>query len=117
MQDVHDGEGQVQRLLDEEKLTMAAAAKALGTTEGRDSPIHPSTVVRWCTRGVRLAGGRVVKLEHLRLGGRLLTTRQALARFVAAQTETAGETPTVRTPTQRQRAADRAAAELEKMGA
>jgi hypothetical protein len=60
----------------------------------------------------------VLKLEHYRAGGKLITSRQALARFFAAQTEADTTTAAApRTPTQRQRAAGNAARELEKLGA
>ena len=84
--------------------------------------IHPQTVVRWIQRGVKAASGRRVKLEAVRVGGRWLTSRGAVARFVAALTAAADPVPaappsTPRTPAARQRAAEQAAAALKKMGA
>ncbi|QDU20661.1 DUF1580 domain-containing protein [Urbifossiella limnaea] len=59
---------------------------------GRQFPGHrggpavdPSTVFRWATKGLNLAG-RTVKLEAVRVGHRWLTSSQAVARFVAALT-------------------------------
>lgn len=43
--------------------------------------VHMLTVYRWCTRGVH-----GIHLEHLR-SGRILTSRQALERFLAARTK------------------------------
>jgi hypothetical protein len=48
---------------------------------GRGRRTHVSTVHRWVQRGV---GG--VRLEAIRVGGRWLSSREALGRFVAALT-------------------------------
>jgi hypothetical protein len=45
---------------------MAAAAKLLGTFRG-GRPCHPSTVVRWCLDGIKLANGQRLKLEFIRM--------------------------------------------------
>lgn len=59
-------------ILDQEQgLTLAQAAKSLP-----GSP-SPSTVWRWCRRGV---GG--VRLEYRRMGRNIVTTRAAIQRFV-----------------------------------
>jgi hypothetical protein len=81
--------------------------------------LHITTVVRWCTRGVKLRSGEVVRLAHLRLGGGpLLSSEAAVLTFLAATT--AGRltdspaTPTV-TPSAATRAAKRADAALAEM--
>lgn len=74
----------VDRILSEGALGMSAAARLLGTfREGR--PTHPSTVARWHRDGVTLADGRVIRLEAIRVNGRLVTSRGAIVRFIAAQ--------------------------------
>ena len=109
-------ETMVERLLGEpDKMGMYAAGVMLGESNG-GAPIHATTVTRWCLRGVKLSGGRRVHLEHIRAGGKLITTRAAIVRFLAAQTETPEPACTLRTVTERRRAADAAAAELEAMG-
>ena len=40
--------------------------------------VHPSTVSRWASRGLR--GG--IKLEVFRLGGQLMTSTEAVKRFL-----------------------------------
>ena len=40
----------------------------------------PATIYRWCLRGV---GG--VKLEHVRIGKRILTSAAAITRFIEAR--------------------------------
>ncbi len=69
-----------QRILSEGFVTLADAAKRIG----RDSRKTPdkTTLYRWCLRGV---GG--IKLEHVRIGNRILVSRQSLTRFIEARTE------------------------------
>ena len=59
-------------LFDETPLTFAQASRRLPHHP------HPSTLWRWYHQGVR-----GVKLEAVRLGGRLLTSQEALERFAA----------------------------------
>ncbi|QJW92934.1 DUF1580 domain-containing protein [Frigoriglobus tundricola] len=106
----------VERLLGEDgKLSMVAAGALLGEGQG-GAPIHPATVTRWCLKGVKVAGGRRLQLEHIRAGGKLITTRAAIVRFLAAQTSTPDGTAVPRTPAERRRSTDAAVAELEKLG-
>jgi hypothetical protein len=76
---------QALRLLGEDALTPTQATRLLPGRRGR--ACHRDTVVRWITRG--RAG---VRLEAYRTPGGWVTTRQAVARFVAAS-EDAGEEP------------------------
>lgn len=46
--------------------------------------VNPATVWRWAQKGVRAADGSRVRLEVARVGRRWLTSRAAVARFVAA---------------------------------
>jgi hypothetical protein len=74
--------------------------------------------VRWITSGAKSPTGEVVRLEAVRLGGRWVTSAAALQRFAERLTPRldAGAAPAPRTPTQRARAAAKAAAALEKAG-
>ena len=56
-------------------LTCTEAAKLF---PGRPSA---NCIWRWCRRGVAARNGERVRLRHVRLGGRLLTTRQWLDMF------------------------------------
>jgi hypothetical protein len=47
-------------------------------------PVHPATLWRWATRGVRTRDGISVRLETLKLGGTCCTSDEALARFFRA---------------------------------
>jgi hypothetical protein len=100
-------------------LSLSAAGRLFPGHRGGES-VDPSTVFRWVTKGTRTAGGSVVKLEAVRVGGRWLTSRGAVARFVAALTEAAAPAPappvSPSRPAQR-RATERAVAKLKAMGA
>ena len=70
-------------LLDETKLNLSAVADMFPGTRGADR-VSPITVFRWATRGTRTPDGRIVRLESFRIGNRLMTTAEALARYIAA---------------------------------
>ena len=59
----------------EEPLSLTDAARSLPSIDGKRP--HASTLWRWCRKGLR-----GVRLEYLRLGRRIVTTQQALARFM-----------------------------------
>ena len=65
-----------ERLLDEGVLSITQAAAAEGIT------ISTKTALRWCLHGVR-----GTRLESLKVGGRRLTSRKAIRRFVASTQE------------------------------
>ena len=100
----------------EQLLSLTDAAKALPPIDGRRP--HISTIWRWCRRGVR-----GVRLEYVRLGHRVCTTREALGRF-AQRLADADEQPVQkrvttskrRTDRQRARAVAQADRELEASG-
>jgi hypothetical protein len=72
-------------------------------------PVHTATIIRWISRGVCVRG-QVIKLEALRLGGRWITSRPALDRFMARLTAaSSGEVaqPSVATPAKEDERADR----------
>jgi hypothetical protein len=75
-----------------------------------------STVWRWALKGVHAVDGRLVKLEAARVGGRWLTSKEALARFSAALTPTDTDAAPIRTPTTQKKAGDAAKKRLKKMG-
>jgi hypothetical protein len=102
-------------------LSISAAGRGFPGHRGNNS-IDPSTIFRWIKKGARAVDGTVVKLAALRVGGRWLTSKSAVARFVEALTAAAdpGENssaPMLRSPTERQRASVRAAAFLKSKGA
>src|SRR5271154_5104019 len=87
-------------------ISLAAASKLL--------PGRPSitTLWRWHHRGVR-----GVKLETVVIGGRRYTSREAIARFIAATTAARDGQPTLlRSPIARERAIAQAEQELKKAG-
>jgi len=74
---------------------------------------HESTILRWILKGTD-----GVKLEGIRLGGRWLTSVEALQRFAERLTPSQEQPPATspRSPSARERAARRAEKELERLG-
>lgn len=62
-------------------VTLAEAAKL--------TPTRPAigTIWRWCRRGLKSRSGKKVRLSHVRVGGRVLTTPEALDAFFAKLAE------------------------------
>lgn len=94
---------------EESILTFVEVAKRMPRRR-RGRPVNVATIHRWAKNGVR-----GVRLESLRLGGGLVTSVEALQRFAESLTAGDGQR-VVRTSAQRERAADRAEAELEAAG-
>lgn len=98
-----------------ELLSLAQAAKACPAVDGKRP--HASTIWRWMRKGI---GG--VRLEHVRIGRRVVTTRPALDDFFRATAAASNPAPMPkpsailptkgRTPKQRERALNAARAEL-----
>jgi hypothetical protein len=95
----------------EELLTMAQAAQL--RPPGRNGrPQHISTTYRHA-----LAGFRGVRLEVVRLGGSLYTSRQALQRFAERLTAASVHgAPTRQPTTQRRQSCEHAAERLDRVG-
>lgn len=70
----------VSRILTEDVMTLQDARREIASVTGRRP--DKTTLYRWCLRGV---GG--TKLEHIRLGDRILTSRQALTRFIESRSQ------------------------------
>lgn len=97
-----------------EYLSLSQAAKAVPKIDGKRPAT--STIFRWMKDGIR-----GVRLEHWRIGRRIVTTEAALAEFFKATAEaparnTPREPRTTRTPKQRERDIDAAMARLEARG-
>ena len=103
-------------ILDETTISLQDAAASLPSGMSRGKTMNFSTIWRWALRGVLAIDGRRVKLEAVRLGGRWLTSREAIQRFSDALTHAQGSDEPVRTPTERIRANSTAKRKLEKMG-
>lgn len=78
-------------------LNLTEAAKALPPIGGKRP--HINTLHRWTTRGVR--GG--IRLETARIGRRLVTSREALQRFVKAVSDAPTPEPAPRMPSTKAR--------------
>jgi hypothetical protein len=103
-------------LTTEKTLSLSQAARLLPPGR-RGRPVTLSCVLRWVLDGVRAPSGEQVRLEALRVGGRWVTSREALQRFAERLTP-AQPAPAVtpRTSAQRERSAARAAREPNKLG-
>ncbi len=97
----------------ETPISLADAAEAVPTVGGRKP--STSTVWRWCRFGIR-----GVRLEYIRVGRRMATSKEALSRFMnrVAEADAVGVTsgPRRRTDKARERAHGRAEAELDAAG-
>ena len=69
-------------LLHEEVISLAQAARELPSLRA-GKPVHPTCVWRWSKHGVSTPAGRI-RLEVTAVAGRIATSRQAVARFLAA---------------------------------
>lgn len=83
-------------------ITLTEAAKI--------TPGRPSTncLWRWCRRGVLSRSGQRVRLEHVRIGGKIFTTVEAVEKFGKALAEADAsyfdlEAQTVESPAPRRR--------------
>jgi hypothetical protein len=104
-------------LRNESTLSLAAAARMLPPGR-RGRPVSLSCILRWVLDGVRLSSGQVVRLEAVRLGGRWITSVEALGRFADRQTPCLEDSRLgpPRSPSKRERASNRATKELNKIG-
>lgn len=103
-------------ILQESVISLQDAANDLPSGMKPGKPIHFSTLWRWVLRGCLAIDGRRVRLEAVRLGGRWLTSREALQRFSDALSHDQADEPKTRTPTGRKRDISTARKKLEKMG-
>ena len=90
------------------------------------SPGRPSSnaVWRWCRRGIKSRTGQRVKLNHIRVGGKIYTTPESLAQFFSEVAQADAEyfsRPNTKqeskpTDTHREKDIDRAEKELQAAG-
>ncbi|OAI40492.1 hypothetical protein AYO40_00735 [Planctomycetaceae bacterium SCGC AG-212-D15] len=105
----------IAEIADGQGMSLKDIAKLLPSSRA-GKPAHFSSILRWVVNGVKVPGVGRVKLEAARLGGKWVTTKAALMRFMAAQTpnlEELKQLPKIRTPAQRQRAAEEAGRRLD----
>src|SRR5262245_19598781 len=104
-------------LLTETLLGLCDAARRLPPARG-GRPVHLSCALRWITARVPGPDGQRVRLEGVRVGGRWLTSEEALARWAERLTPRLDKDPAPppHSSAKRRRASERAAAELERRG-
>lgn len=110
-------------LLSDRLISFSQAARLIPPSR-QDRPVSPSCIWRWHRVGVTTTDGRRVKLEAVWLVNRLVTSEQAVQRFIAAlQPVDASPTDTPasrslqrsRNDTRRQRESEKALRELQDM--
>src|SRR5262245_61514796 len=99
----------------ERTLGLAEAARRIPPTRN-GVPVHPSTLTRWILAGAAAPDGRRVRLEAVRLGGRWVTSEEAIYRFALALTAGVDPASAGRPPSAGLREAERAGRELEGRG-
>src|SRR4051812_35531745 len=84
----------------------------------REGNVTPQTCWRWIRKGVRLADGQTLRLEHVQLAGRFLTSWPAYLRFIERQTPAvaSAQPAPVRSADRRQRGSERAEQTLSAAG-
>jgi hypothetical protein len=103
-------------IANEQIISLKAAAKMLPSGR-RGRPVNHATIFRWILDGVCSPSGEIVRLDAVRMGGRWITSVQALQRFVEAQTPDLSRRQALPRPlAQRRRAAKKAEEELKKLG-
>jgi hypothetical protein len=108
LQEIESGQGE----------TLTRAARRLPRSR-LDRPVTLGCLFRWITTGVIGPDGQRIHLEAARLAGRWITTPGAIRRFIQSQTQQIDATKPVtnpRSPTDRQRASERAGRALNKIG-
>src|SRR5262245_23181031 len=103
-------------LATESILSLRDAAKLIPPArQGR--PVSFQCILRWALDGAKTPSGERVRLEAIRLGGRWVTSREAIQRWAEALTpKTDNSMSRPRTLRQRRRSAEQAEKELERMG-
>lgn len=103
-------------IFSESPLSINEACQLLPRGRNSSRP-HFATVYRWILDGVKAPDGQLVKLEAVRVGSKWVTSKEALARFIAALTPTGDASPLpVRSPAKRRHADEKAAEALEAKG-
>src|ERR1700687_982534 len=102
-------------LRNETTVSLSQAARLLPAGL-RGRPVTLSCLLRWVIDGVKTPTG-MVRLEAVRMGGRWITSIEALERFACRQTPVLSEglSHPLRTSAGSERASKRAAATLTKM--
>lgn len=100
----------------ESMLTITQACRILPTGRNGARPQF-TTLWRWIRDGLKAPDGHLVKLEAIRIGCKWMTSREALARFFQRLTPAEQVAPpSVRSPSARNRDAERAGQALAKKG-
>jgi hypothetical protein len=102
-----------------EGLNLAQAAAIIPHHRGDRGQADRSCIHRWAKSGARSQSGEIIRLETALVGGRILTTKAALLRFLERLNDApdAVDTPPSRPNTPQRDSVDRAISRLIKAGA
>ena len=100
----------------EQLIALKDVAKRIPGRGGR--PTNFATIWRWIMKGSIAPGGNRVRLRAARIGGKWVTSIEAVQEFLQALTPRFGEEPPnlVRSATKRKTADERASKQLEEAG-
>jgi hypothetical protein len=73
----------VKEILDGQGLSLSQAARLIPPNRN-NKPTAPATLWRWHRAGCKGPDGKLIRLECARVGCRLMTSRDAMSRFLAA---------------------------------
>jgi Protein of unknown function (DUF1580) len=104
-------------LTSETPIRLDDAAKLVPPSRG-GKRTHISTILRWILTGAKSPTGESVKLEAARLGGKWVTSREALQRFSERLTPDLNQSNEmiIRSPNMRRKAVERAEKQLDQIG-
>lgn len=90
---------------EEQVFPLPAIRRYLPPSTRTGKPVHPSVVSRWIKTGLKAGDGSTVRLEAVKCGGSLCTSREAIERFFAELTAKSGLSvrPAVATARERER--------------
>lgn len=75
---------------DEELIPIGQARQFVPPSSRTGKPVHPSVIFRWIKYGLKAADGTVVKLDGMKCGSSLCTSREAIERFFQELSARAG---------------------------
>jgi len=93
-----DNQEQLAATLLSEALIPVGSLPAILPAACSGRPMARAAVWRWVVKGLRGPDGMRVRLEAVRLGKRWVTSRQALSRFMARTTRSAGASRSAAAP-------------------
>jgi hypothetical protein len=99
---------------EEQVYPLPAIRRYLPPSTRTGKPVHPSVIFRWIKTGLKASDGTVVRLDAVKAGGSLCTSREAVERFFSELTVRSGLS--VQTPVATARDREKTSGELATAG-